>query len=117
LRGQRATIFGDGENTRDFVHVNDVVKANLLAATAAKSEAVGQVYNVASGHSVSLNTLHGLISNAVGVKAEPVYADSRSGDIRHSSADISKARRLLGFEAEVPLDQGLACTVAEYRKQ
>ena len=117
LRGEHATIFGDGETTRDFVFVGDVVKANLLAATVAKSEAVGQVYNVASGNSVSLNTLYGLISNAVGVKAEPVYGDSRSGDIRHSSADISKARRLLGFDAEVPLDRGLECTVAEYRKQ
>jgi nucleoside-diphosphate-sugar epimerase len=116
LQGQRATIFGDGENTRDFVFVEDVVKANLLAAVA-KAEAVGQVYNVASGSTVSLNTLYGLISKTVGVKADPVYADSRSGDIRHSSADTSKARHLLGFEASVPLHDGLACTVAEYRKQ
>jgi nucleoside-diphosphate-sugar epimerase len=115
LREKRPAIFGDGENTRDFVFVGDVVKANLLAATVAKSEAVGQVYNIASGNSVSLNTLYRLISTAVGAKAEPMYADTRAGDIRHSSADVSKARELLGFEAQVPLDQGLECTVAEYR--
>lgn len=116
LHGQRATIFGDGENTRDFVFVDDVVKANLLAATIAKAEAVGEVYNVASGKSISLNMLYQQISKAAGGSAEPIYADFRSGDIRHSSADISKARRLLGFQPAMPLDEGLACTVSECRK-
>ena len=116
LKGECVTIFGDGETTRDFVFVGDVVKANLLATTA-KLEAVGQVYNVASGSSVSLNTLYNHLCKAVGVKAEPLYADFRSGDIRHSSADASKARRLLGFDASVSLDQGLEFTVAAYRTQ
>jgi len=116
LKGESVTIFGDGETTRDFVFVGDVVKANLLATTA-KPEAVGQVYNVASGSSVSLNTLYNRLCKAVNAKAEPGYADFRSGDIRHSSADTSKARRLLGFEASVSLDQGLESTVVAYRKQ
>lgn len=117
LKGEQVTVFGDGETTRDFVFVGDVVKANLLAATIDKADAIGQVYNVASGNSVSLNTLHSLICKAIGIKAQPVYADFRAGDIRHSGADTSKARRLLGFEASVSLEEGLQSTVAAYRKQ
>ena len=115
LKGERVTIFGDGKTTRDFVFVGDVVKANILAATA-KSDAIGQVYNVASGKSVSLNTLYSRISKAVGVKAQPAYADFRPGDIRHSSADTSRARQLLGFEAELSLDKGLERTATAYRQ-
>jgi nucleoside-diphosphate-sugar epimerase len=116
LKREVVTIFGDGETTRDFVFVGDVVKANLLATTA-KSDAVGQIYNVASGKSVSLNTLYNQIAKTVGVKAQPAYADFRPGDIRHSSANISKARQLINFEAVVPLDEGVEQTVAAYRKQ
>jgi UDP-N-acetylglucosamine/UDP-N-acetylgalactosamine 4-epimerase len=116
LRGEKVSIFGDGETTRDFVFVGDVVEANLLAATTNNPEAIGQIYNVASGKSISLNTLYSRICHVLGVKAELVYADFRPGDIRHSSADVSKIRRLLGFEAAVSLDEGLKCTVPEYRK-
>jgi len=117
LKGERVMIFGDGETTRDFVFVGDVVKANLMAATTSKAEAVGQVYNIASGNSVSLNTLHGRLCKVIGIKAPPHYADFRAGDIRHSRADTSKAHRLLDFDAGVSLDQGLESTVAAYRKQ
>ena len=116
LRGERIMIFGDGETTRDFVFVGDVVNANLLAATTTSPHAVGHVYNVASGKSVSLNTLYSRMCKVMGVKVEPVYSEFRSGDIRHSSADTSKARQVLGFEAAVSLDEGLKCTVGEYRK-
>lgn len=117
LREERVTIFGDGETTRDFIFVGEVVNANLIAATTKNADAVGQVCNVASGNSISLNTLYGRICKVLGVKAEPVYKDFRPGDIRHSSADISKARRLLGLEPAVSLDDGLKWTVSEYRKQ
>lgn len=116
LRGERVTIFGDGETTRDFVFVGDVVKANMLAATIDKPDAVGQVFNIASGKSVSLNTLHSLICKVIGIDAQPVHADFRAGDIRHSSAETSKARRLLGFEASLSLEEGLQSTIAAYRK-
>jgi UDP-N-acetylglucosamine/UDP-N-acetyl-alpha-D-glucosaminouronate 4-epimerase len=117
LRGEKTTIFGDGTTTRDFVFVEDIVNANLLAATAKLPEAVGQVYNVASGNSISLNFLYAQICKVLGVKGIPVYADFRPGDILHSSADISKIQRLLGFKPAVTLEDGLKRTVAAYRKQ
>jgi UDP-N-acetylglucosamine/UDP-N-acetylgalactosamine 4-epimerase len=117
MRGEKVTIFGDGATTRDFVFVQDVVNANLLAATAKLPKAVGQVYNVASGNSVSVNFLYAQICRVLRLKGIPVYADFRPGDIRHSSADISKIQRLLGFKPEVTLEDGLKRTVAAYKKQ
>ena len=114
LRGEKVTIFGDGKTTRDFVFVEDVVAANLLAATAKSMEPVGQVFNVASGKSISLNALYDNIRELIGARSEPIYADFRPGDIRHSSADISKIRRGLGFEPSVSLQEGLKRTVAAF---
>lgn len=116
LRGEPVTIFGDGETTRDFVFVEDVVKANLLAATTQSAEAVGQIYNVASGTSVSLNSLYDTMREVLQMNAKLAYAESRPGDIRHSSADISKIRRLLDFRPSVPLREGLKRTIAAYQK-
>lgn len=112
-RGEKATIFGDGETTRDFVFVNDVVQANLLAARTPVPEAVGQVYNVASGRSISLYNLYRKIQEILAVKAEPLHSDFRPGDVRHSSADISKISRLLGFKPSVSLEDGLRQTFRE----
>ncbi len=99
------TIFGDGRQTRDFIFVQDVVRANLLAAE--KSAADGEVLNIATGKGTSVNTLANEIARLAGrplaVKREP----PREGDIRHSFADISKARRLLGFRPKIPLTTGL----------
>ena len=91
------------------------VAANLLAATAESMKAVGQVFNVASGKSVSLDVLNDKIGELIGVRSEPVYADFRPGDIHHSSADISKICRGLGFEPLVSLEQGLERTIAAYK--
>lgn len=116
LAGQRPIVFGDGQQTRDFVHVSDVVRANLLAATAAA--APGHVINVASGHSASLLELIGLLRHAVGPEAawlEVEHQASRAGDLRHSSADISRAKALLGYAPRVPLAEGLAQLVASLR--
>jgi UDP-N-acetylglucosamine 4-epimerase len=113
-RGEQGTIFGDGETTRDFVFVEDVVQANLLAATTQNPEALGQVFNVASGTSLSLNALYGMLCRILGIVAHPVYSDLRPGDIRHSSADISRIKRCLGFKASVTMDEGLRRTVPAY---
>ncbi len=107
--GARPCVFGDGEQTRDFIFVGDVVEANLRAATA--SEAVGEVINIGSGHSTSINALLTVLAPLIGSAADPVYAPQRPGDVRHSLAETSKARRLLGFEARTPLAEGLAQTV------
>jgi len=107
--GARPRVFGDGEQTRDFIFVGDVVEANLRAATA--DEAVGEVVNVGSGRSTSLNTLLTVLAPLIGSTVEPIYEAERPGDVRHSLAEMSKARRLLGFEARTPLAEGLAQTV------
>jgi UDP-N-acetylglucosamine 4-epimerase len=112
LRDEPCYVYGDGETTRDFCHVSDVVQANLLAAVSADS-AVGEVYNVGCGAETSLNALFrmirlGLAGHEAGMAShEPVYEPFRSGDIRRSVADISKARRRLGFEPMLTVAEGL----------
>jgi nucleoside-diphosphate-sugar epimerase len=116
LQQKRPVIFGDGQQTRDFVHVSDVVRANLLAATA--SAAPGEVVNVASGRSASLLELVALLKEAVGPAAralEPEHQAERAGDLRASSADTSKAKRVLGFEAKIALPEGVQLLVDSLR--
>lgn len=116
LAGQKPIVFGDGLQTRDFVHVSDVVRANLLASTAAK--APGEVINVASGKSSSLVDLIGTLKQVIGGNAlslEIEHQAPRAGDLRESSADISKARAILGYEPQVQLAQGLAGVVDFFR--
>jgi nucleoside-diphosphate-sugar epimerase len=116
LAGQKPIVFGDGLQTRDFVHVSDVVRANLLASTAEK--APGEVINVASGKSSSLVDLIGTLKQVIGGPAlalEIEHQAPRAGDLRESSADISKARALLGYEPQVQLAQGLAGVVQFFR--
>ncbi len=106
LAGQPPEIFGDGEQTRDFVHVSDVVEANLLAAE--KASAVGEVFNVGSGVETSINRLAQMVLELTGrPDLEPVHGPPREGDIRRSWADISKARRVLGYQPRVSLEEGL----------
>jgi UDP-N-acetylglucosamine 4-epimerase len=113
LRGAPIVIYGDGETTRDFCYVANVVQANLLAAATADPAAVGQIYNVAAGGRLSLNELYGVLRDLVAERypdlhvAPPIYENFRPGDIRHSQADISKARRLLGYEPSHDLRSGL----------
>ena len=111
LVGEGATIFGDGEQTRDFAFVQDAVRANLLAADAER--APGAVINVATGRRTSLNELWQAIRGITGVRADAQHAPSRPGDVRASVADVSRARELLGFEPAVDLHEGLRRT-AEY---
>ncbi|MEA2524570.1 MAG: hypothetical protein QOF73_1797 [Thermomicrobiales bacterium] len=109
LDGEPPVIYGDGEQTRDFVYVDDVVQANLLAAQS--PDAPGKVFNIASGRSVSLNRLLGSLIGIMGVPAQPIYLPARVGDVRHSAADVSAAAAALGFEILVPFELGLARTV------
>jgi UDP-N-acetylglucosamine 4-epimerase len=113
LAGQPVQINGDGETTRDFCYVGNAVQANLLAATTEQPEAVNQVYNIAVGGRTSLNelflTLRELLAPVASQvqRAQPEYRDFRPGDVRHSQADISKARRLLGYKPTHDVRNGL----------
>lgn len=106
--GDPITIEGDGEQTRDFVHVSDLVRANLQAAT---TDAVGEAYNIGTGSRTSIKELAETIKDATDSSSPIVHRDPRPGDIRHSGADISKASRTLGFEPRVGLGCGIQALV------
>ena len=111
LNNEPVIINGDGETSRDFCHVNNAVQANINAALA-DAQAQGEVYNVAVGDRCDLNALHQELRQAlralsIDTNAEPVYQDFRAGDVRHSQADITKARRLIGYEPTHDLTNGL----------
>jgi len=114
LAGESPQIFGDGEQSRDFTPVANVVEANLLALEASAG-AVGGVFNIACGEKTTVNALAGEICRLARTSLELVYADPRPGDIRHSWADITRARKLLGYEPVVSFLQGLKTTVAWYK--
>jgi UDP-glucose 4-epimerase len=114
LAGEGATIYGDGEQTRDFAFVQDAVRANLLAADAER--APGAVINVATGCRTSLNELWRAIREITGVHADVSHAAARPGDVRDSVADLSRARELLGFEPAVGLREGLQRTAESFSK-
>jgi UDP-N-acetylglucosamine/UDP-N-acetylgalactosamine 4-epimerase len=113
LRGEAVEIYGDGETTRDFCYVGNVVQINLLAALTPAHEALNQVYNVAVGERTSLNGLYAALRALLArhlhhaAAARPHYRDFRAGDVRHSLADISKAHRLLGYRPSHTLHAGL----------
>ena len=113
LRGEAPTIFGDGLQTRDFTYVDNVVYGNLLAADT--PQAAGCTLNLANGQSTSLLELLQLLSQQLGRPVQPVHADARPGDIRHSMADISAAENLLGYKPQVPLEAGLRQSIEYYR--
>jgi len=114
LDGKAPTIFGDGEQSRDFTYVSNIVKANLVAAKC--EEADGQVVNVACGGRFTLNELYSRLCELTGTSVDAVYDDPRPGDVKHSHADISLAEKLLGYSVETGLDEGLEKTVEWYRK-
>ena len=113
LEGEQVFINGDGETSRDFCYVDNVVQANLLAATTENKEALNQIYNIAVGEQTTLNELFSLLKTRLAARekrisgVQPVYREFRPGDVRHSLADISKARRLLGYNPEFRIQQGL----------
>ncbi|AWB28722.1 hypothetical protein HARCEL1_11895 [Halococcoides cellulosivorans] len=103
-RGEPLIVEGDGGQTRDFVHVRDVVRANLQAAT---TDAVGAAFNVGTGERVTIEALAERVQAANGVDRPVEFVEARDGDVRHSCADVSAAREALGFEAQIELDEGL----------
>ncbi len=113
LKGQPPTIHGDGEQSRDFTYVENVVHANLLALKAPKLS--GAVVNVALGDRITLNELYRRLAELVDSEIEPIHGPVRAGDVRHSQADISRAEKLLGYRAQVPFAEGLRRTVEWYR--
>jgi nucleoside-diphosphate-sugar epimerase len=110
--GTAPTVYGDGTQSRDFTHVDDVVAANMLALHAAP--AAGRIYNIARGRQTSLNELVGELNDILGTRLEAEYLDPRPGDVMHSRADVARAERELGFTATVGLAQGLRRTIAAY---
>jgi nucleoside-diphosphate-sugar epimerase len=115
LAGNPVTIVGDGEQTRDFTYVSNTVDGVLRAVTA--PDVAGEVINVATGRQISINELARTLGTVTGNSVAPVHAEERAGDVRHSLADISKAKRLLGYEPAVDLEEGLRRTVEWYRRR
>jgi UDP-N-acetylglucosamine 4-epimerase len=124
LKGERVYINGDGETSRDFTYIDNVVQANILAALSDNEAAFGEAFNIAYGGRNTLNELFSLIKEELNrtaetygfepVRIEPTYRDFRPGDIRHSNADISKARKLLGYEPTHDIHRGMREAIAWY---
>jgi nucleoside-diphosphate-sugar epimerase len=115
LAGHQPTIFGDGEQSRDFTYIDNAVEANLLACTAPAPQAAGKVFNVATGRRVTLNETFKLLQTLTAYSGSPIYAAERGGDIKHSLADISSAEKHLGYKPKVNFEEGLRRTVDWYR--
>jgi UDP-N-acetylglucosamine/UDP-N-acetylgalactosamine 4-epimerase len=116
LNNEPPTINGDGEHSRDFTYVGNAVQANELALFTENREAVNQVYNIACGEQTSLNELFSELKNIAGSDLAPIYGPERKGDVKHSLADIKKAKDLLGYQPSVTIKQGLKPTFEWYRK-
>jgi nucleoside-diphosphate-sugar epimerase len=114
MAGTPPSIFGDGEQSRDFTHVENVIEANILASRCEKAR--GQTINIACGSRYTLNDLFNQMRSIIGSSIEPRYAESRAGDVKHSHADISAAEELIGYRVAVPFAEGLRRTIAWYRE-
>ncbi len=113
IEQRRPIVFGDGEQTRDFTYIENVVQANLLAATS--TAAVGTAMNIGCGVQISLNGVLQIAGELLGRRVDAEYRESRSGDVRDSLADISRAKRLLGYTPTISFNEGLARTLAALR--
>ena len=114
LHGASPIIFGDGEQSRDFTYIENVVQANLLAMSAGHLH--GEAINIACGERTSLNQLVNTLRKILGSKVSPIYEEPRKGDVRHSLADIRKGKEILNFEPKVGLELGLKKTVEFFQK-
>ena len=114
LCNQAPAIYGDGEQTRDFCYVENVIHANVLAVEAPTTR--GEVVNIACGERISLNQLVAELNKSLGKTIEPQYLPERQGDIKHSLADLSEAKRILGYQPVVKVRDGLAATVDWFKK-
>jgi len=114
LKNEPPTIYGDGEQSRDFTYIDNVVEANLLAARAKQTK--GEVINIACGEVITVNAIIALINELLGKDIKPTYADPRPGDVKHSLADITLAQKLIGYKTKVPFKQGLQLAINWYRE-
>jgi UDP-glucose 4-epimerase len=114
LRGEQPIIFGDGEQSRDFCYIDNVLDANLRSFQADKLN--GEMVNVACGERITLNRIITLINRQLGTEIEPEYQDPRPGDVRHSLADVSAAQRVIGYKPRILFDEGLALSIDWYRQ-
>jgi UDP-glucose 4-epimerase len=116
LKGEAPIIYGNGDISRDFTYVDNNIDANLKACLASK-EVAGEVMNIATGYEISLDQLVEKINKILDTDIKPTYKESRKGDIKHSLADISKAKKLLGYEPLVNFDEGLKKTIEFYKNK
>jgi UDP-N-acetylglucosamine 4-epimerase len=116
LNNEPPLINGDGMHSRDFTYVDNAVQANLLALFTKKKEAVNEVYNIAYGAQTSLNELFELIKEIAGSDLAPKYGPERKGDVKHSLADIGKAKSLLGYDPGFSMREGMKETFEWYRR-
>lgn len=115
LNGETPTINGDGKQSRDFTYIDNVIEANLKACLAS-SEAAGNAFNIAYGGREYLIDIYYTLCDALGKKVEPNFGPDRAGDIKHSNADISKARKLLGYNPEYDFSKGIALAIEWYKE-
>lgn len=115
LQDERPTIYGDGKQSRDFTYIENVIEANLKACKA-KSEVAGQAYNIAYGGREFLLDIYHQLVKALGKEIEPIFGPKRKGDIKHSNADISKAKAMLGYEPEWSFERGIKEAIAWYKE-
>lgn len=115
MKGERPTINGDGKQSRDFTYIENVIEANLKACLA-PDEASGEAFNIAYGGREYLNDIYFGLTKALGVDIEPIYGPDRKGDIKHSNADISKAKRLLGYDPEWSFERGIEAAIEWYKE-
>ncbi len=115
LRGERPTINGDGKQSRDFTYIENVIEANLKACLAPR-EATGQAYNIAYGGREYLIDIYYGLTKALGVDTEPLFGPDRAGDIKHSNANIQKAKMLLGYDPQWSFDRGIAAAIEWYKE-
>jgi UDP-glucose 4-epimerase len=115
LAGEQPTIFGDGQQSRDFTYIDNAVHANLLAAHAPAAQVAGRVFNIATGTRADLNETFQLLKKLTGFSGEVKYGPDREGDVKHSLADITSAEKNLGYKPQVDFEEGLRRTVEWYR--
>jgi dTDP-glucose 4,6-dehydratase len=116
LRGQSPVVYGDGEQSRDFCYIENVCLANWLAVTAPREICTGQVFNIACNQRTTLNEILAQLSKLLGVKVSPKYTAVRAGDVKHSLADITRARTVLGYQPQVLFEEGLRRAIGWYKE-
>ncbi len=116
LKGETPVIYGDGKQTRDFVYIDNVVQANIRAATKAKPEASGRAFNIGCGKKISINELYSIITQELGSDVPPEYVPARAGDVRDSVADIGSAQSAFGYDPEIDVREGLKLSLTWYKE-